>query len=99
MKTFRFLAVALSFLPFLCDAAPPKATPQPAEPAAVEMLADAPFLQPTSTLEFRFARPMITRDEIGLTPKTPPIVIAPAVPGTFTWLSRSSGVFVPEKAW
>jgi uncharacterized protein YfaS (alpha-2-macroglobulin family) len=94
MKLFCLLVALWCVLPFISQAAP-----KPVEPPPVELIADAPFLQPTSTLEFRFARPMIARDEIGLTPKQSPVIIAPAVPGTFTWLSRSSGVFVPAGAW
>ncbi len=93
MKPLCLLAAALCALPCLSPAQ------KAAAPPVVEMLADAPFLQPSSTLEFRFARPMVARDEIGLVSKAPPVVIAPAVAGSFTWLSRSSGVFVPEGPW
>ncbi|MBV8213405.1 MAG: hypothetical protein JOZ08_09305, partial [Verrucomicrobia bacterium] len=61
----------------------------------VELLTDAEFLQPTSTFEFRFARPVTSRDEVGTVASNPPIRIEPAVAGTFTWLSQRSGVFVP----
>ena len=61
----------------------------------VELLTDAEFLQPTSTFEFRFATPVVSRDEVGTVASTPPINIEPAISGTFTWLSQRSGVFVP----
>ncbi|MGA7130085.1 MAG: MG2 domain-containing protein [Chthoniobacterales bacterium] len=61
----------------------------------VELLTDAEFLQPTSTFEFRFATPVVGRDEVGTVAGTPPINIEPAISGTFTWLSQRSGVFVP----
>lgn len=67
----------------------------------VEMLTDTEELQPASTLEFRFARPMISRDDVGVavTLDKSPITIAPDIAGRFTWLSRSSGVFSPDDAW
>src|SRR5258708_10119930 len=61
----------------------------------VELLTDAEFLQPTSTFEFRFATPVVSREEVGTVAANPPIVIQPALAGTFTWLSQRSGVFVP----
>ncbi|RYD74202.1 MAG: hypothetical protein EOP84_20280, partial [Verrucomicrobiaceae bacterium] len=68
-----------------------------ADPPAAELFTDTPLLQPTSTFEFRFSRPMVSSEEVGLSPKEPPITITPAIPGTFTWLSRSSGVFTPTE--
>lgn len=67
----------------------------------VEMITDTENLQPASTLEFRFARPMIGRDDVGVsvTLDKSAITIAPDVAGRFTWLSRSSGVFSPDDAW
>src|SRR5215469_12233528 len=62
----------------------------------VELLTDAEFLQPTSTFEFRFARPVATREDVGTVASKPPITIEPALAGTFTWLSQRSGVFVPK---
>src|SRR5260221_5188756 len=61
----------------------------------VELLTDAEFLQPTSTFEFRFATPVVFREEVGTVAANPPILIQPALAGTFTWLSQRSGVFVP----
>ncbi len=98
MKPLFLLVATWCALPFTCLGAPAKPA-RALEPPPVEMIADAPFLQPSSTLEFRFSRPMISRDEIGFAAKLPPIVIAPAQPGVFTWLSRSSGVFVSSAAW
>jgi uncharacterized protein YfaS (alpha-2-macroglobulin family) len=62
----------------------------------VELLTDAEFLQPTSTLEFRFASPVAAKDDVGTVPTVGPIEIKPALAGTFTWLSQRSGVFVPS---
>jgi alpha-2-macroglobulin len=69
--------------------------------AQVEMITDTRELQPASTLEFRFAAPMIASDDVGIAVamEAAPVVITPAVSGNFTWLSRSSGVFAPEQAW
>jgi uncharacterized protein YfaS (alpha-2-macroglobulin family) len=64
----------------------------------VELVTDAEFLQPTSTFEFRFASPVVTRDEVGTVANQPPITFEPALTGTFTWLSQRSGVFVPKSA-
>ncbi len=61
----------------------------------VELLTDAEFLQPTSTFEFRFANPVVSREEVGTVAANSPIVIQPALAGNFTWLSQRSGVFVP----
>ncbi|MBV8482761.1 MAG: hypothetical protein JO077_07850 [Verrucomicrobia bacterium] len=64
----------------------------------VELLTDAEFLQPTSTFEFRFVTPVVSREEVGTVATNPPIKIEPAIAGTFTWLSQRSGVFVPTAA-
>lgn len=55
-------------------------------------------LQPTSTLEFRFGREMASKDELGVPVANSPVVIDPPLPGSFTWLSRRSGVYVPWEA-
>src|SRR5688500_20333419 len=94
MKSLRLLVAGFCIWPFISIGAP-----KAPEPPAVELLADAPWLQPSSTLEFRFTRPMVSRDEIGLVPKQSPVVIAPAVAGKLTWLSRRSGGFVPGAPW
>lgn len=108
MKLPHLLVAACCVLPLICRGGP---GPKPAQPQAgaaarpaggggpVELISEGEFLQPSSTLEFRFARSMVSRDEIGFAPKTPPIVISPAQPGGFTWLSRSSVVFTPTAAW
>jgi alpha-2-macroglobulin len=62
----------------------------------VELLTDAEFLQPTSTLEFRFASPVAAKDDVGTVPAVTPFEIQPALAGAFTWLSQRSGVFVPS---
>ena len=67
----------------------------------VEMLIDTEGLQPTSTLEFRFAKPMIGPEGVGIAvaAEDAPVAISPQVGGSFTWLSRSSVVFTAEQPW
>ncbi len=65
----------------------------------VELINDSgEYLQPSSTLEFRFARPIVDREQISGGTAQSPIVLQPDLPGRFTWLSRRSGVYVPENA-
>lgn len=66
------------------------------ESPEVELLEDAEWLQPGSTFEFRFARPMISPENLGPVGGAGPLVISPEMPGDFTWLSSRSGVFVPQ---
>jgi len=68
---------------------------------SVEVITDTEELQPASTLELRFAQPMIATDEVGVSKdiKNSPLVITPGVQGVFTWLSRRSGVFTPKESW
>ncbi|MCX6875521.1 MAG: MG2 domain-containing protein [Verrucomicrobia bacterium] len=52
-------------------------------------------LEPTTTFELRFDEALVAFDQIGFVATEPPLVITPAIPGTFTWLSQRSGVFKP----
>jgi hypothetical protein len=63
----------------------------------VELLVDGDELLPTTTLEVRFARDMISREQVGVTVENSPLTIQPAWPGKFTWLSKRSGVYVPTE--
>lgn len=65
------------------------------EPPEVELIADE-VLQPSSTLEVRFAREMVAREALGVPAKSP-LQIEPALPGKFTWLSSRSGVYAPSE--
>jgi uncharacterized protein YfaS (alpha-2-macroglobulin family) len=70
----------------------------PARAAAdVELLVDGDALVPSTTLELRFARDMITAEEVGLIATPSPLVVQPALAGSFTWLSKRSGVFTPNQ--
>ncbi len=63
----------------------------------VELMFDGDQIAPSTTLEFRFARDMIAKDELGVPAKQSPVIFQPALAGNFTWLSRRSGVFVPSE--
>ena len=64
----------------------------------VELLVDGDELLPSTTLELRFAREMVSRDLPGIEAAQSPLVFQPPVAGKFTWLSQRSGVFVPSEA-
>lgn len=86
MKILRPLAFILASVSFAAAPAPD-----------VELINDGgEFLQPSSTLEFRFARPIVDREQISGAGAQSPIVFQPDLPGRFTWLSRRSGVYVPD---
>ncbi|MCX6875618.1 MAG: MG2 domain-containing protein [Verrucomicrobia bacterium] len=73
------------------------ATVRGAPPPAVQWMVDGDTLEPSTTIEIRFDRDMVDREEVGTAVK-PPLAVQPALPGTFTWLSRRSGVYVPSEA-
>jgi uncharacterized protein YfaS (alpha-2-macroglobulin family) len=54
-------------------------------------------IEPTTTFELRCDEPLVALDQIGSVATEPPLVIAPALPGTFTWLSQRSGVLMPAQ--
>lgn len=65
--------------------------------APVEFLTDTDSLEPTTTFELRFEKPMIPSGEVGSTAEPSPLVIDPPIPGRFTWLSTRSGIFAPSE--
>jgi uncharacterized protein YfaS (alpha-2-macroglobulin family) len=84
MKTTAALFAALStFASFL--------------PAA-ELIVEPETLAPTSTIEVRFDKPMISKEIVGTVDKKMPLVINPAVEGEFAWASTRSGTFRFTKA-
>jgi uncharacterized protein YfaS (alpha-2-macroglobulin family) len=89
--TCHSLFPLIAGLSFAATLAASRAAPE------VELLVDGDELLPTSTLEIRFARDMINREQVGVTVANSPFTIQPACPGKFTWLSRRSGVFVPTE--
>ncbi|MFN2507585.1 MAG: hypothetical protein ABR589_02305, partial [Chthoniobacterales bacterium] len=62
----------------------------------VQLLLPSRQLEPASTFEVRFAAEMVRPDQIGKPAEPSPLVIAPAVPGRFVWLSTRSGTFAPD---
>ncbi len=67
-----------------------------AKPPDVELFVEGNSLQPSSTVEVRFARPMVTQEQLGVPAPESPLVFTPALPGSFTWLSTRSGVHTPS---
>jgi len=53
---------------------------------------------PGMTFELRFEEPMVAGDHVGVAANQSPLVVVPALPGTFSWLSPRSGVFTPSEA-
>jgi len=49
------------------------------------------------TFELRFEQPVINATEVTSKAKTSPLVIKPALQGTFVWLSQRSGTFTPSQ--
>src|SRR4051794_30388329 len=71
--------------------------PQAQAAADVELLADGDALVPSTTLEVRFARDMVKAEEVGLAANPAPLALQPTLAGSFTWLSKRSGVFTPTQ--
>ena len=86
-KAFLATALLLCLAVTFASAAPPP---------AVEWLVDGDTLEPATTIEVRFDRDMVDQDDVGTAAK-PALAVEPALPGTFTWLSRRSGVYVPSQ--
>src|SRR3712207_202435 len=78
-------AVALCFIATCLAADPP-----------VHLLLPSRVLEPHSTFELRFASEMVAADQIGKPAAVSPLLLEPAVPGSFVWLSTRSGTFAPD---
>ncbi|MFM8230647.1 MAG: MG2 domain-containing protein [Chthoniobacterales bacterium] len=88
MKNIRFaLVIAAAAAIFF--------VPAHASEPDVTMIPESGDLQPSSTLEFRFANTMVKPDELGPAAQSP-VIFEPELPGSFTWLSTRSGVFTPQ---
>ncbi|MGI8435597.1 MAG: hypothetical protein ACR2NX_01640 [Chthoniobacterales bacterium] len=61
----------------------------------VQLLLPARTLAADSTFEVRFPTEMVRAEEIGKPAAMSPLLLAPAVPGVFVWLSTRSGSFAP----
>ena len=69
-----------------------------AKPPEVELFPEGDTLDPSTTLELRFAQPMVPADQVGAADRNSPLILTPPLPGIFTWLSTRSGVFLPTVA-
>src|SRR5689334_16732685 len=82
------------------EASPPsdadRSTKAPPTVKGVQLVRGTEEVSPTTTFELRFEQAMIPPQNVGLVATTSPLVITPALPGKFTWLSQRSGVFVPS---
>ncbi|MBA2432423.1 MAG: hypothetical protein H0V56_09970, partial [Chthoniobacterales bacterium] len=67
-----------------------------AQEPPVQLLLPSRQLQADSTFEVRFATEMVRPEQIGRPAEVSPLLFAPPLPGTFTWLSTRSGTFTPE---
>ena len=59
--------------------------------------ADATLLSPSAAFELRAAVPLVAADRVGQPAADPPLVLTPALPGTFRWTSQRGGVFTPSE--
>jgi hypothetical protein len=69
--------------------------PVPEQSEGVELVTPAPAA--AMTFELRFDQVMARSSQIGVPNTNSPLLIAPPLPGTFTWLSPRSGVFTPAE--
>jgi alpha-2-macroglobulin len=69
----------------------------PNESHGVRLVLAAEEISPTSTFELRFDQAMVPAQSVGLVAPNSPLVITPALPGSFVWLSQRSGVFTPNE--
>jgi uncharacterized protein YfaS (alpha-2-macroglobulin family) len=88
----KFLAAALLAFCATVDGKPLAPAPAP----DLELITDGEFLQPSSTIEIRFSRPVVGREAVTGDAGESPIVITPALAGRFVWLSRQTGTYVPN---
>src|SRR5579862_2241635 len=75
---------------------------RPAEPAVsqstgVHLVLGTKEVESSSTFEIRFDDPIVSSEKVGQKAAPSPLVINPAVKGSFTWLSQRSGVFTPDE--
>ncbi|MGH8091909.1 MAG: MG2 domain-containing protein [Chthoniobacterales bacterium] len=68
----------------------------PNESRGVRLVLGAGVVSPSSTFELRFDQAMVLPQSVGFIAKNSPLVITPALPGSFVWLSQRSGVFTPS---
>lgn len=63
----------------------------------VELVLSSGTPTPAMTFEVRFEAPMVAGSQVGVAVTNSPLVIAPPLAGSFTWLSVHSGVFTPTE--
>jgi len=69
-----------------------------ADAPPVQLITSDP-LAPTSTLEVRFSAEMVAADQLGKPAEPSPLILHPAVPGKFAWVSSRSGLFTPAEPY
>ncbi|MGV3664017.1 MAG: alpha-2-macroglobulin family protein [Prosthecobacter sp.] len=90
-------AMTLAFvsLASFSQAAPAKGSAAAKEPPVQALEAEISInpaeLSPESTIEVVFPTPMVSKDRIGKTEQTSPLVVIPELSGTFEWTSTRSG--------
>lgn len=62
----------------------------------VQLVLSPSTIEATTTFELRFDEPVVASEAVGAAHAPSPLVIEPALPGSFRWLSQRSGVFVPD---
>lgn len=84
MKTLSFLTLFTSLVSssFAADSA--------------KLILREPELKPSSAFEVRFTEPMVSGDAVGKQVESP-LVITPSITGKWSWMSDSSGVFMPSE--
>ena len=59
--------------------------------------AAASLLSPSAAFELRAPMPLVAADRVGQPAADSPLVLTPALPGTFRWTSQRGGVFTPSE--
>lgn len=67
--------------------------PKPEPTLEAQFSINPPELSPASTIEVVFPTPMITKERVGSTEIESPLVVVPALKGSFQWVSTRSGHF------
>ena len=71
--------------------------PQSEVSQGAQLILSTGQVQPGTTFEVRFDRPVARGASIGLETAEPPLVFQPALKGRFVWTSSRSGVFSPTE--
>ncbi|MEP7249044.1 MAG: MG2 domain-containing protein [Spartobacteria bacterium] len=79
---------------FCAQETPP---PNDSQSVGVQLVRGTKEVSPTMTFELRFDEAMVSPQNVGFPAKVSPLVLRPALPGSFVWLSQRSGVFTPSE--